>query len=148
DQQLVQRLFAFVVTTAKTGATMAADGVDLIDEDDARRVFLALLKQVAHTRRAHTDKHLHEIRTGNREEGNVCFAGNRTGQQRFAGSRRSHHQNALRNTAAELLKLLRLLKKFDDLLKLFLRLFNTGNVLKRHSLLLIVEQLGPGLPKR
>src|SRR5215813_7381909 len=118
---------------------MAADGVDLIDEDDAGRVFLALFKQVAHTRSAHADKHLNEIRTGDREEGNVCFAGNRTSQQRLARSRRSHHQNALRNASAELLKLLRFLKKLDDFLKLFLGFFNTSNVFERNSLLLIVE---------
>src|SRR5205085_10121834 len=47
DQQLVQRLFAFVVSAAETGATMAADCVDLVDEDDARRVLFALFEQVA-----------------------------------------------------------------------------------------------------
>src|ERR1700724_2730032 len=33
DEQLVQRLLAFVVAAAKASATVAADGVDLIDED-------------------------------------------------------------------------------------------------------------------
>ena len=41
DEQLVQRLLALVVTAAQAGAAMAADGVDLVDEDDARRVLLA-----------------------------------------------------------------------------------------------------------
>ncbi len=50
DEQLVQRLFAFVVATAHAGtATLAADGVDLIDEDDGRGVLLGLVEQVAHT---------------------------------------------------------------------------------------------------
>src|SRR6267143_396483 len=44
-------------------------GVDLVDENDARRVGFALLEQVAHPRGAHTHEHLHEVRAGHREEG-------------------------------------------------------------------------------
>src|SRR5262249_14598747 len=42
DQQLVQRLLALVVTAAHAGAAVAADGVDLVHEDDAGRVLLRL----------------------------------------------------------------------------------------------------------
>ena len=48
DEQLVQRLLALVVPAAEAGAAMTADGVDLVDEDDAGRVLLALFEQVAH----------------------------------------------------------------------------------------------------
>jgi energy-converting hydrogenase Eha subunit H len=48
DEQLVQGLFALVVTAAEAGAAMTADRVDFVDEDDAGRVLLALLEQVAH----------------------------------------------------------------------------------------------------
>jgi len=41
DQELVQGLLALVVAPAQAGAAMAADRVDLIDEDDAGRVSLA-----------------------------------------------------------------------------------------------------------
>src|SRR5262249_12958205 len=34
DEQLVERLLALVVSAAETGATMTADGVDLVHEDD------------------------------------------------------------------------------------------------------------------
>jgi hypothetical protein len=36
DEQLVEGLLALVVTAAEARAAMAADGVDLVDEDDAR----------------------------------------------------------------------------------------------------------------
>jgi hypothetical protein len=81
-------------------ATMPAHRIDLVDEDDARRVLLALFKQVAYARCADADKHLNKVRTGDREERNVCFTRNRTGQQSLTGSRRSHHQNAFGNTSA------------------------------------------------
>ena len=44
---------------------MATDCVNLIDKHDARGFFLGFLKHIAHTRCAHTDKHLDKIRTRN-----------------------------------------------------------------------------------
>src|SRR5687767_955020 len=98
---------------------MPADGVNLIDEDDAWRILLALFKKVANTRGANAYKHLHKVGTRNREEGNVCLTGNRSRQQSFSGSRGAHHQHALGNTSAEFLKLLRLLKKLNNFLEFF-----------------------------
>jgi hypothetical protein len=61
DEQLIERLFALVVPATETGAAMAADGIDFVDEDDARRMRLALLEQVAHARGADADEHLDEV---------------------------------------------------------------------------------------
>ncbi len=101
DQRLVQRLLAFVMTAAETGATMATDRVDFIDEDDARRVLLRLLEHVAHTRGANADEHLDEVGAGDREERHTRFAGNRLREQGLAGTRRAAHQHAARDLAAE-----------------------------------------------
>ncbi len=68
DEQLVEGLLAFVVAAAEAGAALAADGVDLVDEDDARAVLLGLLEQVTHPGGADADEHLDEVRTGDREE--------------------------------------------------------------------------------
>ena len=62
DEELVQRLLAFVVTAAETGAAMAADRVDFVDEDDAGGVLFTLLEEVAHARGAHADEHFDEVR--------------------------------------------------------------------------------------
>src|SRR4030095_1692576 len=91
-------------------ATMAADRVDLVDEDDARRVLLALLEEVAHARRADADEHLDEVGAADREEGNVGFPRDGAREQRLARSRRAHEEHALRNAAAEFLELLRFLE--------------------------------------
>ncbi len=136
DQQLVQGLLALIVTAAETGAAMAADGVDFIDEDDAGRVLLALFEQIADAAGADADEHFDEVRTGDGEERNAGFAGDGAGQQRLAGSGRTDQQHALRNAAAELLELLRLAQEFDDLLQLFLGFFDAGDILKRDLLLL------------
>ena len=135
-QQLVQGLLALIVAAAQAGAAMAAHGVDFIDEDDAGRVLLALLEQVAHAAGAHADEHLHEVRTGDGEERHAGFAGDGARQQGLAGSRRADQQHALGNAAAQLLEFLRLAQELDDLLQLFLGLFHAGHVLERDLLLL------------
>ena len=89
DQQLVQRLLALVVPAAEARAAMPADGVDLVDEDDAGRVRLALLEEVAHAAGAHADEHLDEVRARHREERPPGFTGHRLGEQRLAGARRA-----------------------------------------------------------
>ena len=87
DEELVERLLALVVPAAEARAAMAADGVDLVDEDDAGGVLLALLEEVADARGADADEHLDEVRAADREEGDVGLAGDGAGEQRLAGSR-------------------------------------------------------------
>src|SRR5437879_1406521 len=127
---------------------MAADGVDLIDEDDARRVLLALLEEIANARRADADEHLDEVRSGDREKRRIRFARDRPREQRLAGARRTHQQNALRNLAAELRELLRLFEELDDLVELELGFVDAGDVLERHLLRAAGEQLRLRLAER
>ena len=61
DQQRVQGLLPLVVATAQPGATVPSHGVDLVDEDDAGRVRLPLLEEVADPGRTHSHEHFHEI---------------------------------------------------------------------------------------
>ena len=96
DEQLVERLLALVVTAAEAGAAVAADGVDLVHEDDAGGVLLGLLEQVAHARGAHAHEHLDEVRTGDGEEGHARLAGDGARKERLAGARRAVEQHALR----------------------------------------------------
>src|SRR5207244_4093329 len=98
----------FIVSATQSCAAMATDRVNLIDKYDARRVFLSLLKQVAHPRSAHPDKHLHEIGAADAEERHVGLTRDGARQQRLSGSRRPHQQHAFGNPAAELNELLRI----------------------------------------
>src|SRR5436189_206763 len=96
-------------------STLAADGIDLVHEDDARRVLLPLLEQVADPRGAHAHEHLHEVRARDGEERHVRLAGDGLGQECLAGAGRSDQEDALRDLPAELLELLRVLQEIDDL---------------------------------
>ncbi len=102
NEQLVQRLLAFVVAAAQARAALTADGIDFVDEDDGGACFLCLLEQVAYTGGAYAYEHLHEVGTRDAEERNARLAGNGTRQQRFTGARRAHQQTATRNFCAGL----------------------------------------------
>src|SRR5947209_6455967 len=92
------------MTAAQAGTAMASDCVDFINEDDARRIFLALFEEIAYAACADADEHLHKIRAGDRKERHVGFAGNGASEQSLACARRSDQQHAFRDPAAELLK--------------------------------------------
>ena len=129
-EQLVERLLAFVVSAAETRAALAADGVDLVDKDDAGLALLRRVKQIADTARTHTDKHFHKVRTGNGEERNVRLPRHGLCKQRFTRSGRPYQQNALRNARTEIGKFLRALEELHHFGKLRLFLLRTRNVRK------------------
>ena len=137
DQQLVQRLLALVIAVAEAGAAMAADGVDLVDEDDARRRLLGLVEHVADAARADADEHLDEVRAGDGEEGNARLTRDGAGEQGLAGAGRADQQRALGDLAAQARELARVLQIFDDLLKLLAGLVDAGDVGERHPALLL-----------
>ena len=130
DEQLVQRLLALVVAAAEAGAAMAADRVDLVHEDDARRRLLRLLEQVAHARGADADEHLDEVGARDREERHAGLARDCSREQRLTGAGRPVEENALRDPRAERLELLRVLEELLDLLQLLDGLVHAGHVLE------------------
>ena len=128
DEQLVEGLLALVVAAAEAGATVAADGVDLVDEDDGRGVGLGLLEQVAHAARADTDEHLDEVRAGDRVERHAGLAGDGAGEQGLAGAGRAVEQHALGDLGADRQELGRLGEELLDLVELLDRLVGAGDV--------------------
>ena len=142
DQQLVERLLALVVAAAEAGAAMAADRVDLVDEDDAGRVLLGLLEHVAHAAGADADEHLDEVGARDGEERHVGLAGDGAGEQRLAGAGRADEQRAARDAAAEALELLRIAQELDDLLQVVLGLVDAGDVLERDAAVPLGQKLG------
>ena len=130
DEELVQRLLALVVPAAEAGAAMAADGVDLVHEDDARARLLGLLEEVAHARGADADEHLDEVGAGDGEERHAGLAGDRAREQRLARAGRPVEEHALGDARAERLELLRVLEELLDLVQLLDRLVHAGDVLE------------------
>ncbi len=142
DEQLVQRLLAFVVAAAEPRTTMPTHGVDLVDEDDARRVLLGLFEHVADTARADADEHLDEVRTRDGEERDIGFTRDGASQKRLTGTGRSDQKDAAGNSTAETLELLRVAKKLDDLLEIFLGLVDARHILEGHASVGFRQKLG------
>ena len=130
DEELVQRLLALVVAAAEAGAAVAADGVDLVHEDDAGAGLLGLLEEVAHARGADADEHLDEVGARDGEERHAGLAGDRAREQRLTGAGRPVEQHALGDARAERLELLRVLEELLDLVQLLDRLVHAGHVLE------------------
>ena len=109
---------------------MTANRVNLVNEDDARRVLFGLLEHVAHTGRTHTNKHFHEVGTGNGEERHVGLACHGFTQKRLTGTRRANQQHAAWNAATKALEFLRITQKLDNFLQIFLGFINARHIVK------------------
>ena len=136
-QQLVQGLLTFIVSTASAGATLAANGINLIDEDDTRTIFLRLLKQVTHARCTNTDEHFHEVRARDGVERNARLTCNGAGKKGFTSTRRAIEQHAARNLRAKLVVARWVFQEVLDFLQLIHCFISARNILKgvgRHVL--------------
>ena len=132
DEDRVERLLALIVAARReASATTTTDRVDFVEEDDARRILLRLLEEVAHAAGADADEHFDEVRTRDRVEGDACFASDGLREQCLAAARRAREQHAARNTTAEFREALRVLEELDDLLDFFLRFVDACDVVER-----------------
>ena len=147
-QHLVERLLALVVATAEAGAALAADRVDLVDEDDRPAELARVLEEVAHPRCADADEHLHEVGARDRQERHAGLAGHGPRDQRLAGARRPDEQHALRDAGADLAEPLGHLQEVDDLSDLLLHALVAGDVGERRAGLVGGVGLRPRPPDR
>ena len=147
-EDLVERLLALVVAAeARAAAARAADGIELIDEDDRRLRGLRLGEQVAHARGADAHDHLDELARAGREEGHAGLPRHRAGEQRLAGAGWAREQHAARDLAPERPVLVRVPEEVDDFDELLLCLLDAGDVVERDALEALVA-LGAGAAER
>ena len=141
-QQLVQSLLAFIVA-AHTGSTVTlfANGIDLINKDNAGGFFVGLFEEVTHLGSAHADEHLDKFRTRNGEERNTGFAGNSAGQQGFTGARGADKQNALGHFGTDILVTLGVMQEVNDFLQALFGFVLTGNIGKFDGLAILNDIL-------
>ena len=128
DQELVQRLFTFIMTAAEAGAALATDRIDFINKDDAGRVLLRLDKQIADAGRADTDKHFDEVRAADTEKRHIRFAGNGFRQERFTGTGRTEEQDAFRNPRADGVIFTRMFQEINDFRQFLFGFFFAGDI--------------------
>ena len=79
-QNLVEGLLPLIMAAAQPGATVTANSINLINEDNAGGIAFRLVKEVTHSGSTDTDKHLDEFAAADREEGYSGFTGYCPGQ--------------------------------------------------------------------
>ena len=144
-EQLVQGLFSLLVSAAVLGITAAADGVDLVDKDDAGGVLVGFLEQVADTGRTYAYVQFNKVGTGQGEEGNMRFACNRLGQQGLTCSGRSHKKRALGELGSDLDIFARIMQEIDHFLQGFLGLVLACHICEGDACVLLDIFLGRAL---
>ena len=147
-EHLVERLLALVVATTEAGAALAADRVDLVDEDDRLAHPAGLLEQVADAAGADADEHLHEVGTGHAEEADAGLAGDGTGEQGLAGAGRTDEQDALGDAGTDLVEPFGHPQEVDDFGDLLLDAVVAGDVVERGRRTVGVVGLGLALADR
>jgi len=120
-----------------------ADGVELVDENDARGLFLGLDKEFAHPGCAHAHEHLDEFRAGDGKKRDLRLAGHGPGEKRLARARRADQEHALGHLPAQALEAFRGFQVVDDLDQLGLGLVAAGHVGKPR--LQVLFGVDPGL---
>ena len=144
-EQLVQGLLPLIVAAQLAAVALLADGVDLIDKDDAGCFFLRLLEQVAHLGGTHAHEHLHELRAGDREEWHIGLTGHSFCQHGLAGARRADEEDALGHGSTDLLVFLGVVQIIDDLLQILFGLVLAGHIREADAVGGLDIDLGGGL---
>ena len=139
NEQLVQSLLALVVASAESGASLAAYRVDLIDEEDARRVFLCLVEQVADARRAYAYEHFNKVGPADAEERDSGFARHGSGNVRLARSRRAYEQDARRDPGSQRRVFARVFKEIHDLAEFLFFLLKSCHVGKGDFVVVLIQ---------
>src|SRR5439155_19724304 len=106
-----------------------ADGVELVDEDDRRRVPAGGLEELADPRRAEPGEHLDEGGGALRVELRTGLVRERLREQRLARPRRPVQEDPLRDARPEAREAARVAQEVDHLLQLRLRLVQPGDLL-------------------
>ena len=133
-EDLIERLFALVMTAERPrAAASAADRVDLVDEDDRRRDLARLRKELADAAGADADDHLDELRRAGAEEGHLRLARGGAREQGLASPRRAGQQHALRRAGAETAILPRVFQEVDDLVDLRLHFVDARDIVERDA---------------
>ena len=127
-----------------------ADGVDLVDEDDARAAPLArqplgLAREVADEDRVDADERRREAGAGDRDERRVEAGRDRLRQHRLAGARRAEEEQAALALAARALERLAGLPEADDAANLLLRLGLAADVVELDAPLRVARLEAPDL---
>mmetsp|Transcript_49423 Transcript_49423/g.91178 ORF Transcript_49423/g.91178 Transcript_49423/m.91178 type:complete len:225 (-) Transcript_49423:944-1618(-) len=130
SKQLIDSLLTLIVALPKACTSLASDGINLIDEDDAGCSLLSLCKEISHTPCASSSKDLDELGSRDTEEGNASFTSNCLGQERLSSAWRPSQQSSLWNLCTEVAVTVRVLQEVNNFHELLLGTIASCHILK------------------
>lgn len=142
DEEGVEGLFTFVVTAAEACAALSADGVDFVDEEDARGIFSALFEHIADAGGADADEHFYEVRARDGEERDISFTCYGSGEEGFTGTWSADHEDTFRDFSADFLEFFGIFEEFDDFLNFFFGFLAAGYVFESGVFGVLGEEFG------
>ena len=111
-------------------AAAGANGVKLVNKDDARALLAGLGEELADALRAGAAHNLNKIRAAAAKEGHIGLTGDCLREQRLAGAGLAGEKAALREARAQASELVGVHKEVNVLLDLLLGLGNANNILE------------------
>src|SRR5207302_7394271 len=127
-EQLVEGLLTLFISTDLRTATLAPEGIDLVEKDEAGGIYLRMPEEIEDARRAHTDEHRDEVGPAQREIRDLRHTGDRPREQRLAGAGWTDQQDATRHARTKLAEAARRFEEFDNLFQLVLGFVDTDHL--------------------
>ena len=146
DQNLVESLLIFA-TSATASVTLMSNGINFIDKDDGRGVFLSFSKEVAHARGTYTNKHFGKLGTRDAEEGYGSFASHSTSHEGFTSTWVASQQDTTWDFGTKFFILLGLFEKVYHFLQILFGGFVTSHIFESDAFFVRTVEFGLGLAK-
>ncbi|BAT05417.1 Os08g0413050, partial [Oryza sativa Japonica Group] len=132
-EQLVEHAVRRAAGVADAVAALDGDGVELVEEEDARRRLPRLVEQVADVALALAEPHGEQLGPLDADEVGLALLGDGLGHHRLAAPRRAVEEHAARRRHAKQVEHLRVLHRvLHRLLELALDLAQAADVVPRH----------------
>ena len=119
------------MAAAESRASLPADSIDFVNENNSGGAALCGVEKIAHTACTDADVKLDEFGTADGEEGDFGFTGNRFCKQCFACARRADKKHTFGNSCTHFGESFRIAQKIDNLAQLLFFFIGSGNIFKR-----------------
>ena len=129
-EDLVECLFAFIMTATDASTAHASDRVDFVDEHNAGRRFACGFEKVTDPCCTDADEHLNEFGTVDGEKRNTGLTCGSASEQGFSGSRRPNKEYSLGDFGTESCEATRIFEELDDFLQVLFGGFQTSHIIE------------------
>jgi hypothetical protein len=147
SEKLVDGLFTLVVGRHATSRALLTNSINLIDENDTGLIGTSLFEKLTDSLSTHTYEHLHEVRGGALDEGDIGLTSDGSSEEGLTRTRCTSEKGATGDLSTTSKVALRLLEKVHNLLEFLLGGVDTLNIREACSDFLLHREFS-GLDER